>query len=205
MKRSKPPFTYDELDEILRGKGGPDGFVGISAIDGLIAALVAAPTFVHPSEWLPLIFGGRLPMGLADSPEDRAIQTVFNRYNEVSATLSERPAEYRPMFMVDDDGSLFVRHWAVGFMMGVGLRRDLWSEIIFLTKHRSLMEPILLYFDVAQDFLFDMPAAEKARRKPTAYQEISQAVVAIRTVCNPYRAAEAAKPTRSKVRTRRPR
>jgi predicted nucleic acid-binding protein len=35
-------FTYAELDEILRGTGR-NGAIGISAIDGLIAALVAAP------------------------------------------------------------------------------------------------------------------------------------------------------------------
>ena len=51
-------FTYTELDEILRGSGHT-GAIGMSAIDGLIAALVAAPSFVHPDEWIPLIFGGR--------------------------------------------------------------------------------------------------------------------------------------------------
>ena len=51
-------FTYAELDEILRGTGR-NGAIGISAIDGLIAALVAAPSFVHPDEWIPLIFSGR--------------------------------------------------------------------------------------------------------------------------------------------------
>ena len=53
-------FTYAELDEILRADGHADA-IGMSAIDGLIAALVAAPSFVHPKEWIPLIFGGRQP------------------------------------------------------------------------------------------------------------------------------------------------
>ena len=53
-------FTYAELDEILRGSGR-SGAIGMSAIDGLIAALVAAPSFVHPDEWVPLVFGGHQP------------------------------------------------------------------------------------------------------------------------------------------------
>jgi hypothetical protein len=53
-------FAYAELDEILRG-AGRTGAIGMTAIDGLIAALVAAPSFVHPEEWIPLIFGGRQP------------------------------------------------------------------------------------------------------------------------------------------------
>ncbi len=66
--------------------------------------------------------------------------------------------------MVDRDGSVVVRDWAVGFMLGVGLRRDLWGETILLTKHRLLMVPILLACDVGPDFLLDMSAVEKARK-----------------------------------------
>jgi hypothetical protein len=40
---TKPAFTNTELDEILRGTGR-NGGVGMSAVDGLIAALVAAPS-----------------------------------------------------------------------------------------------------------------------------------------------------------------
>jgi Uncharacterised protein family (UPF0149) len=94
MTSTSSAFTYDELDAILRGPGGHDGPIGISAIDGLIAALVAAPTFVHPDEWVPLIFGGHKPRMDAGSAEERAVRTIFNRYNEVSTTLSERPHTY---------------------------------------------------------------------------------------------------------------
>ena len=73
------PFTYAELDEILRGTGHT-GAIGMSAIDGLIAALVAAPSFVHPDEWIPLIFGARQPPLDENSPELRAVKTIFNRY-----------------------------------------------------------------------------------------------------------------------------
>jgi len=199
-------FSYDELDALLRGAGGPDGVIGMSAIDGLIAALVAAPSFAPPQEWLPLIFGGKMPVAEEGSVEARAVQTIFNRYNEVSTILSEHPGDYRPIFMVDHDGSLFVRHWAVGFMLGIGLRRDHWTKIIFLTRHRALMEPILLHYDVGRDFLFDMPETEKARKRANAAAGIPAAVTAIRSVCNPHRAAEAretAKPaTRRRNRTK---
>lgn len=46
---STPAFTYGELDAILRGAGGPDGPIGMSAIDGLIAALMAAPSLPIPT------------------------------------------------------------------------------------------------------------------------------------------------------------
>ena len=137
-------FTYAELDEILRGTGHMDA-IGISAIDGLIAALVAAPSFVHPDEWIPLIFGGRPPPLHENSPELRAVKTIFNRYNEVSDILADRPQAYRPIFMVDDDGSIVVRDWVVGFALGIGLRSKEWGEHILLTKHRQVLVPILIY------------------------------------------------------------
>ena len=82
-------FTYAELDEILRGSGH-SGAIGMSAIDGLIAALVAAPSFVHPDEWVPLVFGGHQPALDENNPELRVVKTIFNRYNEVSDILADR-------------------------------------------------------------------------------------------------------------------
>src|SRR5580692_7219745 len=177
---SAPPtaaFTYDELDAILRGTGGHDG-----AIDGLIAALVAAPTFVHPDEWVPLIFGGRRPRMDEGSLEERAVRTVFNRYNEVSTTLAELPHTYRPIFMIDQDGSVVARDWAVGFMLGIGLRSQEWADRILLTEHRSLLTPILVYHDLGDGLLPEMPPAEKHRQRATAYQKIPKAVAAIRAI-----------------------
>ena len=108
---TKPAYSYDELDEIFRGKGDNDT-VGMSLIDGLIAALVAGPVFVDPREWLPLIFAGRLPALDDGTPEYLAVNTIFNRYNEVSATLADHPSAYRPIFM-HDAGRLIADHGSV--------------------------------------------------------------------------------------------
>jgi yecA family protein len=183
-------FSYAELDEMLRGTGHT-GAIGMSAIDGLIAALVAAPSFVHPDEWIPLIFGGRQPPLDENSPELRAVKTIFNRYNEVSETLADQPQAYRPIFMTDDDGGILARDWAVGFALGIALRSKEWGRCILLTEHRQVLAPILVYCEGELDLLPDMPPAEKRRRQATAHTDIAQAVAAARDICNPYRAAEA--------------
>ena len=183
-------FTYAELDKILRGSGHSDA-IGMSAIDGLIAALVAAPSFVHPDEWVPLVFGGHQPPLDENSPELRVVKTIFNRYNEVSDILADRPQAYRPIFMVDDDGSIVVRDWAVGFALGIGLRAKEWGKHILLTEHRQALAPILVYCEGELDLLPDMPATQKRRRQATAHSEIAQAVATARAICNPHRAAGA--------------
>ena len=192
-------LTYAELDEILRG-AGRTGATGMSAVDGLIAALVAAPSFVHPDEWIPLIFGGRQPPLHEGSLELRIVRTIFNRYNEVSEILADQPQAYRPIFMTDDDGGIVARDWAVGFMLGVGLRSEEWGKRILLTQHRQVLTPILVYCEGSLDLLPKMPAAEKRQRQATAHQHIAHAVAATRAICNPYRAV---KPTRQPGRRRR--
>jgi yecA family protein len=197
-------FTYAELDEILRG-AGRNGAIGMSAIDGLIAALVAAPSFAQPDEWILLIFAGRQPSLHENSPELRAVKTIFNRYNEVSEILADRPQANRPIFMVDDDGSIVVRDWAVGFALGIGLRRNEWGKHILLTKHRQVLVPILVYCEGPLDLLPDMPAAEKSQHRATAHQQIAQAVAAARAICNPFRAAEPRRQSVNRRRANRPR
>jgi yecA family protein len=195
-------FSYSELDELLRGTGR-DGFIGMSAIDGLIAALVAAPSFVHPDEWVPLIFGDRRPNLDENSVEYRAVKTIFNRYNEVSSLLADRPGDYQPIFMVDEKGGIVVRDWVVGFIHGVSLRPDEWGECILLTRNRALLTPILVYADAAGvNFLPDMPAPEKHRRQALAYHQIAGSVAAVRTICSPHRAAEANRTSTNSRRAR---
>ena len=194
-------FTHSELDTLLRGTGH-DGGIGMSAIDGLIAALVAGPSFVHPDEWMPLIFGGRRPNLDEHSVEYRAVKTIFNRYNKVSSLLADRPGAYRPIFMVDDKGAIVAKDWVVGFMLGISLRSAEWGKCILLTKQRTLLTPILVYTDPSVDLLPDLSALEKRRRQASAHEQIPGAVAAVRAVCNPYRAAEA---HRKPARSRRPR
>jgi len=122
----QPAYSYDELDEIFRGNGR-SGNIGISAIDGMIAALVAGPASVHPDEWLPIIFAGRVPAVIEGTPEHLAVNTIFNRYNEVSITLADNPQAYRPMFM-NHEGSVIVNDWAAGFMLAVGKSTDAWTK-----------------------------------------------------------------------------
>ena len=195
-------FTYSELDMLLRGTGR-DGSIGVSAIDGLIAALVAGPSFVHPDEWVPLIFGGHRPNLDENSIEYRAVKTIFNRYNEVSSLLADRPGAYQPIFMVDDMGKIVAKDWGVGFMLGVGLRSAEWGKCILLTRHRALLTPILVYADSSIDLLPDMSASEKRRRQTSAHEQIAGAVAAVHAICNPHRAIEAHRnPPRSR-RSRR--
>ena len=197
---TKPAYVYDEIDEIFCGKGDND-IVGMSLIDGLIAALVAGPVFVDPSEWLALIFAGRVPDFHAGTLEHLAVNAIFNRYNEVSTTLADHPTAYSPIFMFDAD-RLIVDQWSVGFMRGITLRVKEWTDVL-LTDMRLTLAPILVVHDMGARFLPDMPQAEQLRRRATAHLHIADAVVALRRACSSTHAASL-KPTKTR-RARRSR
>lgn len=187
---TQPAYTYDELDQVLRGTGLSDE-VGVSAIDGLIAALVAGPAFVDPQEWLPLIFAGRMPTAIEGSPGHMAVNTILNRYNDVSATLAERPGDYRPMFM-NDRARVVVSQWAAGFIFGIGRRMDVWTSTIILTEHRRVLAPIFVSHDLAAGFLPDVSPKDQRRLRKHAHRHIADAVVTLRRICAPFRARTAA-------------
>jgi yecA family protein len=183
-----PKFTYDEVDIMLRGDGRND-YIGISAIDGQIAALVAGPAFVHPEEWLASMFGGKTPNPAGGSREHGVLKTILDRYNEVSATLAHYPDDYRPMFM-NDDGKVHVRAWAVGFLRGLSHRADAWAKALQNGGSVRLLAPIFVYHDLAPELLRGMSDEERDLLKATGYNQIADNIVSIYTICQPYRLAE---------------
>ena len=168
-------FTYEEVDLILRGDGCGD-YVGISAIDSLIAAVVAGPAYLEPDDWLPEIFAGRVPVGPPGTPNHRLVQTILHRHDEVAETLARRPNAYLPIFM-HDDGRVVIEDWTVGFMLGVGKRANAWSKII-LSDFRATLAPILSGNPLGRNFMLDVPVADLDRFEATAHQAIHSVVAA---------------------------
>lgn len=170
-------FTPAELDEVLRGDGR-GGFVGMSAIDGLIAALIAGPESVPQNEWLPLIFAGRPPSTIKRSSASRARATIMARYAEVEQAVTERPSTYRPMFM-NHLGEVITSEWATGFMMGLSLRQNAWLPIL-TSPRRHDMAPILACSKLGRAMLPDMPVVKLDQIAATAPSLIADVIVAVR-------------------------
>jgi yecA family protein len=167
-------YTLDELDEILR-EDGRSGYVGVSAIDGLIAALVAGPVVVAPETWLPLIFAGKIP----DAPEGtsvrRVVDTVLAHQTSVETTLALRPRSYSPIFM-HHLGAMIVEDWVIGFMMGFSIAPDAWMPIL-LSPTRLKLKPIFAAHELGQGFLPDVSKSELSSIQATAHHNIPAATV----------------------------
>jgi yecA family protein len=172
---TETPFRYDELDELLRGDGHND-YIGLSAIDGMIAAFVAGPEAVPAEEWLPMIFAGHSPSCVKGSPESRATTTIIARYDEVERTLALRPPIYQPILM-HDLGQFILRPWAIGFMMGLSTRRDAWLPV--LLKKRLMLAPLLACSELGRPMLPDLSATEVDDVAAKDPSQIAAIVVAV--------------------------
>ena len=175
---NETPFTYDELDEIFRGDGHND-FIGLSNIDGLIAALVAGPAVVPKAWWLPEIFAGHMPSSVPGSPESRAAATIMTRYAQVEDILAKRPKTYQPILMHHLE-SFVVGPWALGFMMGMGLGQadEAWMKMLG-SRRRDLL-PILAATEIGRQMLADMSCSDIQRiAETTEPVQIAGAVLAV--------------------------
>ena len=169
------PFSYDELDELLCGDGHND-FIGLSSIDGMIAALVAGPAVVPPAKWLPIIFAGHGPSTTKGTPESRAVATIMARYAEVERDLLHQPSSYRPILM-HHLGQFILRPWAIGFMMGASTLQHAWFPV--LTKKRAEMAPLLACCEIGSPMLPELSRKEIAQVAAQHPADIARIVITV--------------------------
>jgi uncharacterized protein len=128
-KAKKPgALTLEQLEEWLDTLDPPAA--GVSMIDGYLAALVVSPRFLPPEEWLGPIVGARVAQAPDGGIEGAVRNTLFNRYNEISKTLSGGPKRYAPIYMRTDDGEVLIKDFANGFHLGMQLSIDDWKPFI---------------------------------------------------------------------------
>jgi yecA family protein len=177
---SETLFTYDEADVILRGDR-PGDFVGINAVDGLIAAVAAGPAFIPTHEWLPQIFGKRMPVKEPGTPEHRLVQTILHRHDQVVEVLAHRPEAYLPL-LLNAEGRAVMTDWSIGFLLGVGMRSNAWGPLMISDFGRTLA-PILSVNPMGREFLLGVSQTEIDRIAANAHDTIAGAVIALYRHC----------------------
>ena len=115
------------------------------ALDGFFAALSCCPDLVKPSEYMPVIQSGKTAnddLEFEDLDEAQRFMTLVTKHwNFVNSELNQNIA-YMPLILEDEDGNFGGNDWANGFITGVNLRHDIWSEIINDEENGGSMVPI---------------------------------------------------------------
>ena len=176
-ERRRRALSLEELELWLASDHAPaKGGWNVSAVDGLIAGIVAGPEPVEPEEWTRLIFGAR-PLG----PDGgAALQAVLDRHDAVTKILAKVPASYAPLFMRTDEGVVLAQDWAAGFLAAVRLRLEAWRPLLEATETGGLLLPILIHIPApgVEGHIAELPASAR-QHLAEAYHHIPTAVAAL--------------------------
>jgi uncharacterized protein len=127
-----------------------DGFhseraMNLEMLDGFFVALICTPDTVRPSEYLPEIWGGDMADGEAFRDHNELqtfLDLVIRHWNAVAHKLNSAEA-FMPLLLQDDEGIFHANDWAQGFMRGMELRRDGWTELMNDENRGGAIIPIL--------------------------------------------------------------
>ncbi len=134
---TRPPMPLEELDRWLRNPRKCQPVAeSLSMLDGFVAAIVAGPATYEPLAWpCPLLGVTKDAINDATTDEYAAIDATAAHHNALSATLSETPERFAPLFVRDAKGAVDIGPWCRGFYAAIQLNpkagrpqrcRDFW-------------------------------------------------------------------------------
>ena len=139
------PVDLDALDAFLISGRAPEGSMGLSGLDGILAGIAAGPELVMPGEWLPVVWGGVEPAFESVEEASTVLGTIMGRYNEIVRALDAAPDDFDPVIWEGpDDGGVVVTDWAAGFLDAVMLRPKAWEPLVRHSEANTLILPLLV-------------------------------------------------------------
>lgn len=120
------------LDEVLSRYGNDHSVIDVSELDGMLTAILSAPTDVEPADWLLAVWGGaeNVPRWANDRERDHFVNLTLQHMDDIAERLSDYPDQYEPLFgLRDEEGQeiTIVEEWCFGYLRGVALSD--WSEM----------------------------------------------------------------------------
>jgi uncharacterized protein len=141
------PLTDAELDrlaDVLKRCGGKNA-MNVEMLDGFLAALICSPTSVLPSEYLPEIWGSDGADGLAVERKSdlQELLSLIMRHWNATGHILQSVDNFSPVLLEDESGVSRGNDWAVGFMRGMGMRRNSWLGLLDNEQHGGSLVPIM--------------------------------------------------------------
>ena len=116
---------YDRMSYVL-DRFRDEQTMNLEELDGFFAALICGPAPVHPSDYLPEIWGGEMRDEEAFSSQQELkdfLELLMRHWNVVADTLQSGDV-FLPLLLEDDHGIAHANDWAQGFTRGMDLRRE---------------------------------------------------------------------------------
>jgi uncharacterized protein len=186
----------DELDHFLLYETDVDDSMTLDMLDGYLHALAVGPTTVHPTQWMPRIWGedftGMMPPMKGIDQVNRILSLVTRLYNSIVANLEDPDGPMIvPLWSTFQDGDREcddAEIWAYGFIAGMDLCKEDWAPLLENEQGRAWLRPIQLLGE--DDF---GPERDALTRTPEDREKLSlqipDAVLAMHQYWLPHRHA----------------
>ncbi len=160
----------DELDHFLLYEVDLGDSMPLDMLDGYLHALAIGPTTVHPTRWMPRIWGedftGMMPPVQDVDQSNRIVSLITRLFHSIVANLEDPDGSMIvPLWSTFQDGDRQrddARIWACGFIAGMNLCEDDWAPLLATEPGRAWLRPIRLLgeedFGPEQDALTRTPA-----------------------------------------------
>lgn len=132
-----PPMTAEQalafLTPYLSAPERREGTLDPQALQGFLYALVCTPDKVPAEEWLPMIFGGRPPLGEDARQAEEAAKALYSvlKRDVREGTVALPPdclPSTEPLANFGPEGAF--GRWASGFLLGFHWLAESWEEVL---------------------------------------------------------------------------
>ena len=110
---------YDQLDDLLQDIG--EQAMDVSALEGLLTALVVGPRPVAQAAWLPKVWGGDA------AGTEAATGLVLRHFEYMRKWMEQDPGSFEPIY--ECGGAWSAQAWTEGFEAGMGLDAEGWAPL----------------------------------------------------------------------------
>jgi uncharacterized protein len=134
---------FDRLSSRLK-RYGSKHVKNLEQLDGFLSALVCGPDEVPTSEYLPEIWEYDVVKGdaLAAQPLLQECASLIRRHRHFVLQTVESGNVFTPLLLGYGDGVYLANDWAVGFLFGMGLRKQEWAVLLNDQDHGGSLVPI---------------------------------------------------------------
>lgn len=136
---------YDKLESMLN-QFNDKNVMNLEAIDGFFTALICSPEIIPPSVYLKEIWGED---GIPANPAILSVQhtqdfvsLLMRHWNMVQGRLTDDDV-FVPLLLSDAEGKVYGNDWSKGFLQGMKLDQDNWSELFHSNDNSEWLVPML--------------------------------------------------------------
>jgi uncharacterized protein len=135
---------FERLNSVL-ARFGDKHSMNLEMLDGFLAALICGPDNILPSEYLPVIWGDKIVLEDTFNAQPLLhdfIALIMRHWTAVVGTLRSGEV-YLPLLLEDENGISHANDWANGFLRGMDLRKENWTDLLNDEQHGGWLVPIL--------------------------------------------------------------